>query len=60
MATEIPQISDPLSIRDEISHLKSRIGQLRQLLRLAEIQDITRDNSRLAESHKEGGKPDTP
>ena len=42
MDTEIPRLPDPASIQREIQRLRSRIGELRALLPLAEQQHLHR------------------
>jgi len=37
---DIPRLPKPPVIRDEISRLRARIGELKQLLRLAEAQHV--------------------
>ena len=40
MRIKIPRLPDPAAIRNEIDALKARIGELRALLPLAEVQHL--------------------
>jgi hypothetical protein len=42
MSIRTPRLPDPASIRREIDALKARIGELRALLPLAEVQHLRR------------------
>lgn len=45
MKIRTPKLPDPRVIRDEIDALKSRIGELRTLLPLAEVQHLRKPMS---------------
>lgn len=40
MSIKTPQLPDPAAIRNEIDTLKARIGELKALLPLAELQHL--------------------
>ena len=42
MRNKTPKLSDPAAIRNEIERLQNRIGELRALLPLAEVQHLRR------------------
>jgi hypothetical protein len=52
MRIRTPKLPDPRAIRDEIDALKSRIGELRSLLPLAEVQHLRKSLSDRAHTQK--------
>ena len=53
MRIRTPKLPDPRVIRDEIDAMKSRIGELRSLLPLAEVQHLRRSLSDRSRDRKQ-------